>query len=305
MQKLQSDSNMKHEAMLGEIQSVKGQITNSFGAELDQKLPALKDFLTVSLGQRIDHSTFSTEKAISQSSAAARADAHAISVICKEQRDILQTQNALFDAITNSFTEFQEQFLKQSGMTLPSASGSARSICMSTKRRRRPVNFMLRQDSSLCNCSPESSFKTSYARYWRSFYKESETFFIHDRSCPKWYTSQRNSKYRVDFVLFHQLRIFGSVNLKRLPYAGISGWSIAQNLKYSPVVPWNAPSFIVIRRYLSRLCWPDPLDVGTLDHHITNCLRDLRIVFQSGCGSPHDMSYDGRSILDVSLFKCN
>ncbi len=302
MQKLQSDSNIKYGPVLGEIQSVRGQITNSFSAELDQKLPALKDFLTVSLGQRIDHSTFSTEKAISQCSAAVRADVQALSIICKEQIDILQTQNVRFNAMASSFAGFQEQFLKQGGMALSSASESARSFCMPTKRRRRPINFVLRQDTSLCKCSPESGFKASYALYLRSFCKESETFFIHDRSCPQWYTSQRNSKYRVDFVLFHRLRIFGSMDLKRLPYAGISGWSIAQNLKCNPVVSCNAPSFKVMRRYFSRLYHLDSLDAGTLDHHITACLRDLRMVFQSGRGSPHDMLHDGSSILDVSLF---
>lgn len=181
-------------------------------------------------------------------------------------------------------------------MALVSASESNRGPAISTKKRRRRIDSVSSLDLSSCSCLPERGVKAFNSFCRRIFQKESETFFIHDRNCPIRYKSERNSKYRVNYVLFGRLRIFGSVDLRRFPYAGVSGWSLSQDLRCHPVVPSNAPPFQVLRRYLTK---PDPT---ALDYCITKCLRDLRVVFQSGLGSPRDTLNYGSNLIDVSPF---
>lgn len=223
-------------------------------------------------------------------------DLQSIFNLQKEQKATLQEQKLSLHAIEFLLTRFQEEVLQRGQLAPVSGSEPNHWPAISTKKRRRRVDSISSLDLSSCSRLPERGVKALNSFCWRIFQKESETFFIHDRSCPIRYKSERNSKYRDDFVLFGRLRIFGSVDLRRFPYAGVTGWSLSQDLRCDPVVPQNAPPFQVLRRYLSE---PGPT---ASDYCITKYLRDLRLVFQSGLGSPRDRLKSGSSLIDVSPF---
>src|SRR5579862_853862 len=66
VQTLRAESSENHLAILGGIQTMSGQVSQSVGTELEQKLPLLED----NLSQKIDNSRRLIESTMSQSSAA-------------------------------------------------------------------------------------------------------------------------------------------------------------------------------------------------------------------------------------------
>lgn len=131
----------------------------------------------------------------------------------------------------------------------------------------------------------------THARF--SVSRESKAFVIHDQHCPMWYQSREDTKYRFHSRIFGW-QISGSMDVRRSPHAMFSGWKISPNLSFRPVVPDNAPSFKVMERYMGYNIH------GTESDRIANCLRDLRIVFQSGQGSPWDVTPGGTNLWSVS-----
>ena len=163
------------------------------------------------------------------------------------------------------------------------------------KKRRRQGQNPVDQISSSCKCNPNISFtRTSLLDRW-GLGKERKVF-IHKRSCPLWYRSQIVTKLNVDVSILERIRIFGSLSINKSPYNSVFGWSISQNLTYKAVVPFTAPAFRVLRRYL--------MDAGPsiCEDCIEGCSRDLQIVFQSGQGSPYDTLTDGTTLIGVCFF---
>lgn len=154
--------------------------------------------------------------------------------------------------------------------------------------------------SSHCTCAvnagmkkldPLSHLKLRLGNPKWSFYKETEASIIHDRHCPMWYTSRKDTMYRFHSRVFGW-RMSGSLELKRSPHTAFSGWTILPSLNFRPVVSFDSPSFRVVLRYTRS--WHDEPE------SIANCLRDLITVFQSGRGSPWDVLANGSSLLNVS-----
>ncbi len=112
------------------------------------------------------------------------------------------------------------------------------------------------------------------------------------------YQSRVVSSYRVDFHLLRRLRVFGAIKFSRSPYASIFGCSISQNLTYRPVVPDDSPAFKVIMRYCRLL----PTMPNCYEDIMKRCSQDLRLVFQSGQGSPYDTLPNGTIYHRSTLF---
>ena len=282
-----------HKQALGDIQNASAQITQSFAKELAQRLPAFENSITSSLAQRINYSTVSIDNAISQSSVAIRDDIQSSIMLYRKQIDALQEHKLQLKSLAHSLARLLPlQGLEEDCRILLGQNLSSGS---SQRRARRSVHSSSREDSSLCNCKPTAGIESFHPSFHWGFSKQREAYFIHDRTCPLWYTSKKDTSYRVNLLLFQRLRVFGSVQVGINPYAAISGLSITQNLSCRYVVPWDAPSFKVLQRYLSgQQRFP------SFDYCISGCVRDLRIVFRSGRGSPRDTLEDGCNLIDVS-----
>jgi len=161
------------------------------------------------------------------------------------------------------------------------------------KKRRWDQNRLVRISSG-CNCSPNISRTRSYLPNRWGLNKENEVFVIHERSCPLWYHSQITTKYSVNVSFLQRIIIFGSLNISRSPYSSIFGWNISQNLTFKAVVPYNTPAATVIHWHMMD---PGP---RSLEDRIKSCCQDLKVVFQSGQGSPSDVFDDGTTLIDVS-----
>lgn len=190
-----------------------------------------------------------------------------------------------------SVRQIQEIVMTESE-PLPSLSGA---ISTSRKNKRNRFTNAL-TDISHCTCGANkviverSSILHLYSQNW-GFYRDFETSIIHDRRCPMWYHSRRDTKYRFRSRIFGW-SISGSLNLRRLTYAPFSGCKILPSLNIRPVVPWNSAVFRVVKRYVRGRSFQL--------EHISAFIRDLSIVFQSGHGSPWDVDEYGRGLLAVS-----
>jgi hypothetical protein len=323
VQTLRAESSKNHLTILGEIQTMSGQVSQSVGTELKQKLPLLED----NLSQKIDNSRRLIESTVSQLSATVSQSVVAEmdrrlpvlegSVVnsvaqyidnSRSSREATLTNSSAeiksafsthtrqqmmaFASILNEIPEGQRQYyMKTESLKLPIFGSS---LPRSKKRRRKRDQDPVEQKSSGCKCCPNIGRINSSPSYSWGLGKESEAFVIHKRSCPLWYHSQIITKYGVNVLLLQRLRIFGSLSISRSPYASIFGWSISQNLTYRAVVPDDAPAFRVLKKYLATPGF------GGCEHCITSCSQDLRAVFQSGQGSPYDMLTDGTTLVEVS-----
>ena len=322
VQTLRADSGKNHLAIIGEIQTISRQAAQSAGAELKQKLPLLED----KLSQKIDNSKQSIENTVSQSSAAvsqsivAEMDQRllvlegsvvnsigqqidkfrssidaAVSNSTAEIKYALSThtrrQTMAFASILSEIPEGQRQYYPKTESSELSIFGPA--LPLSKKRRGKRDHRPVEQKFSGCKCSPNIGHISLSPSYRWGLGKESEVFVIHKRSCPLRYHSRIITKYGANIAL-QRLRIFGSLSISRSPYTSIFEWSISQNLTCRAVVPDDAPAFKVLEKYLTAPGFAD------YEHCITSCFQDLRAVFQSGQGSPHDMLTNGTTLIDVS-----
>ncbi len=320
IQTLRTDTSKNHLTIVGEMQTISRQMSQSVGTELKQELPLLED----NLSQKIDNSQRSIENIVSQSSAAASQSAVAelnqtLSVLQRivvnsVAQQIDSSRSSIEATVTNLSVEITSALsahtTQQMTAILPETREGQRQLYRTTeslkspifgpsfprskKKRRKRDQDLVEQQPSGCKCSPSIGRIRTFPFYRYGFGKESEAFVIHKRSCPLWYQSQITRKYGVNFTFLQRLRIFGSLSVSRSPYASIFGTSISQNLTYRAVVPDDAPAFKVLRKYL----WIPGF--GHCQHCITSCSQDLRTVFQSGYGSPNDTLADGTTLIEVS-----
>jgi hypothetical protein len=289
VQTLRAESSKNHMTVLGEIQAMNGQMSQSSAtvsqsvvAEMDQRLPVLEGSVVNSVAQHINISKSSIEVTVINSSAEIKS---ALSTHTRQQM-------MAFASILNEIPGGQRQYsTKAESLKLPILGSS---LPGSKKRRRKRDQDLVEQKLSGCKCCPNIGRINSSQSYSWGLGKESEAFVIHKRNCPLWYHSQIITKYGVNVLLLQRLRIFGSLSISRSPYASIFGWSISQNLTYRAVVPDDAPAFKVLKKYLTTPGF------GDCEHCITSCSQDLRAVFQSGQGSPYDTRTDGITLVEVS-----
>ncbi|KAI9770475.1 MAG: hypothetical protein M1839_003190 [Geoglossum umbratile] len=285
VQTLRAESNKNNLTILGEIQTMSGQVSQSSAAVsqcvmtgMDQRLSMLEG----SVAQHINNSKSSMEATVTNSSA---------EIISAFSTQIRQ-QTMAFASILNEIPEPQRQYSTKTESSKLPISGS--SLPRSKKRRRKRDQYPVEQKPSGCKCCPNIGRINSSPSYSWGLGKESEAFVIHKRSCPLWYHSQTVTKYGVNVLLLQRLRVFGSLSISRSPYASIFGCSISQNLTYRAVVPDDAPAFKVLRKYLTTPGF------GGCEHYITSCSQDLRAVFQSGQGSPYDTLADGATLAELT-----
>jgi hypothetical protein len=290
IRKLHSDSKAGHQMIISEIKSAATQITTSFSHDQNQRLSAQTDSLTTAIGQRIDTSGYSIENKISQSSAAVISQVQVTSTESTmrnmELQRYLEKISSDQEKTLHSIQQIQERVLTGSEPFL-SLSGA-----VTTSRKKKRSRFRSAStDAMHCTCDASKVITKLnfmpyfYSRSW-SILKESEASVIHDRRCPMWYQSRKDTKYRFHSRIFGW-QVSGSLDLRRLAYASFSGCTILPSLNIRPLVSRDAASFRVLRRYLWGLS------------NAANLIRDLRIIFQSGHGSPWDV-HDGRGLLEVS-----
>jgi hypothetical protein len=257
-------------------------ISQSVVTEMDQRLLALEGSLVNSLAQLIDNSRKSVEARVTSSSD------QVTSTLSMHTRQ----QTLDFASIFNDISEYQRQdYTEQRRLELDVFRWSL----PRSKKRQKQSHDLVNQKPSGCQCNPNTGRVNRSPAYRWGIGKESELFIIHKRNCPLWYHSQVVTNYSIDIVLLQRLRIFGSLNIHRRPYASSFGWSITQNLTSRAIVPGNAPAFMLLWKYLMR---PEFHDDENL---IENCFVDLQAVFQSGQGSPYDMTRDGTTLIEVSF----
>jgi len=266
-------------------------------SQYDQRLPSLEN----NLSERIEHSQRSIETSVSQSLAAAldhRLPVLQSSMVDSKDSIMARLENISaeiqsFKEMVNSTSEDDSQLSsKEDGLTI----STWRSSRPNPRKKRGRGQNSTKQTPIGCECQPRIGSMNFSPCYRRALGKDSETFFIHERTCPFWYQSEIVTKYGVDILVFQRFRISGSLNWSRSPYATIFQSSISQNLTCRAVVPWDAPVFKVVWEYLGR----NRCEICV--HCATSCVRDLHVVFQSGNGSPKDTRPDGTSILEVSSF---
>lgn len=213
----------------------------------------------------------------------------------KEQQKNLEKISSDHADMLHSLHQIQEQVLAGAEhLSSPNLSFS--------NPRKKKRNFFENAStaSSHCTCGVNSGIKNLNLLSllnllpgnprW-NFYKETEASIIHDRHCPMWYSSRKDTMYRFHSRVFGW-RMSGSLELKKPPHTAFSGWTISPSLNFRPVVSFDSPSFRVIWRYIGPL--------RSEPESIANCLRDFRTVFQSGRGSPWDVLDNGSSLLQVS-----
>lgn len=323
VQTLRTDSTKNHLTILGGMQTMSGQMSQSVGTELRKELPLLGN----NLSQKIDNSQGSIETVVLQSSAAVsqsfvaeidqRLPVLEGSVVASVAHQIEHSRSSIETRLTSEFAKIQsglaalasEQRMVFSSMLNKTPEGQRQpyptteplelpicepSLSVFKRKRRQRYQDLIEQKPSGCTCSPINGRISSFPSYRWGFGKESEAFVIHKRNCPFWYLSKTSTKYSVNFLLFQRLRIFGSINISRSPYASIFGWSLSQNLTYRAVVPDDAPAFKALQRYLAE---PQAKDYKTC---VTSCCQDLMTIFRSGLGSPSDILTDGTNLIEVS-----
>lgn len=268
---------------------------------MDQKLPIFKQSLTTSITESIEKSTLSIESKISQLSDELRPEIQAVSTqIGHLVRIELQRQGEIIASNHSKTLNSLHQIQKNVPINLPNHSSqnvSLPTIRRKSKRSHTPMQI----DLSQCTCSAKAQvvdytqklfllklFPWSIALALR---KTFETSMIHDRRCPLWYTSRKQSTY--DFYLRALgLQFSGSIELENSPHTLFSGLTVSPKLKYRPVVSESSPSFKVFSRYCYITGFPQ---------RATDYIEDLKIVFESGNGSPWDILENGDGLLNASI----
>jgi hypothetical protein len=277
--------------LLGEIQTTKQSVINEF----DQKLPALENAITKSFSQQINNSTSLIERALSQSFVAMGVDIQSSVNLQQQQLRAYEEQKHQLAAISSSISQLKEVIPWQDQGSFPHSTEYALSrYDINNQRQRTPIPS--KPASPHCNCN-QNAGTTIYHSWYRSYFqKESDVYVIHDRRCPLWYLSRKDTKYRVNVVIFQRFQVFGVLNFSRSPHSSFSGWSISQNLSYRPVVPDNSPAFAIVSKYFDT----NPIAEHGRITMYTQLLQDLKEVFQTGQGSPKDTLEDGSNLIRVS-----
>jgi hypothetical protein len=322
IQRLQTDTSRNHLAILGEIQTASDQMTKSVDSELKQTLPLLEGRLL----QKINDSKTSVETAVSQSqvvvaqsivaeidrrlpllgdsvtsSLAQQIDDCRSSIEARLAGLSVEIQQALkagtreqimttVSILSEDEQEQEQSYGRTDSLESPIISHSLARL----KKKRKLYRGIAVKQTFTCNCCPSIGRRCLHPFVRWSFGEKYEEFLIHKRSCPLWYQSQINTKYGVDILLFRRLWISGSINIRSSPYASIFGWTISQNLTCRAVVPAHAPAFKILDKHLRMWKLQD------CEPSITECLTDLRTIFQSGQGSPYDTLSGGTTLIEVS-----
>jgi hypothetical protein len=321
---LREDTDRNHSTTVKEIQAM-SRIVNTVQAEISQQLPISSE----KLYQQIQISGKSIETIISRSSDAV---SHLIKaeidqrfplleesvvssvtqdtkelkskmevVVAASNADIKHTLESRLDMLTRQQTEFLAPMRPRiAGNTYSEREylQSPLSVCQlpRSRRLRKSGQYPSGVKVSGCICSPDIGQTNSWPSFRGGIAKESERFVIHERSCPLWYNSRVNTKWRIDFFLY-RLRIFGTLSTTRSPHTPFFGWSISPNLTCRMTVADDAPAFEVLNKYRFS---PDLLG----DENWTiSCIQELRTVFISGQGSPYDTLSNGVTLIEVSHFK--
>jgi hypothetical protein len=309
--------------MLGEIRTMSGQVSQSISIGLKNHLRLLED----NLSQNITNSTRSIETTVSQSSTAVSQSivaeigqmlpAMEVSVVNSVAQQIDNSSSFIEATIANLSLELKsaldtyavEQMTALSSILKANPEARKRldlnlellklpvsGPSLPRMKRKKRDRHLARQKSFSCKCGPNIGCIDSIPSFRWGLSKKKEAFVIHKRSCPLWYQTQITTEYNVNLLFLQRLRIFGSLSITKSLYTSIFGWQISQTLTCKPVVPCNAPAFRVLTKHL------DTPSFRACEDYITNCSQDLKEVFQSGQGSPHDTLTDGTTLIEVRLF---
>ena len=295
------DNEAGQKKIISQVQTVGLHTTHSLTNVLDVKLPAIEQSLTSSITEQLDNSTSSVERRVVQSSA---------DIMMKLQTTSAETillhrdqQKRVEDLASNQAQVLSIMHRLAQNVLGDPENGLTSEMSESLSREKSRRSRKYRQvDSSQCTCNVKvhgtvgdrRSVGLRLGNLASAFYKERETSTIHDRRCPLWYTSRRSGVYWGHLRVWNQ-HISGSLELKRSLYGLFSGLEILPHIRLRPIVPWDSPSFRVIRRYMYH---DAGADVGA--DAALSCLNDLRLVFQSGLGSPLDVQANGDNLLHVS-----
>lgn len=281
MQRIGSDTSKQHNELIQEVRNATTLIKSSSFHSLDLCMSKHEQNMTSLIADHVDGSTLILKHRVSESSAnlLSRIDDTSCELlrISTEQRK----QHDLLCQIQDLLAADVDQY-----HSLSALQPQSRQKKVQTSLQRREISF------SHCTCAIKASKRFDTVLYWSkrmSIMKKTEAFIIHERCCPLWYTSKKHTTYqmRLRIAIWH---MFGTLEVKLSPYAVIARYKISPSLLLRPVVPDNAPAF----RVLKKMCRDCERSV-----HIADYLRDLRIVFQSGQGSPWDITQQGHSLLEV------